>query len=193
MSVGLPHNPPIPEFAAPIPMTTRQISDDWVQQTRGLRIDRDGYSPQLEQNSVARNTIVEENMVCCVPISFSWMSRSSWCFALLSFMVFLSDPIVHGSRSWPYDEPIHSASTTYSVSSEFTSSVSWDASASLAPATVASTVSGALSSAICTTNTYAYSRMFSAIVPAAATSTSVSDSWPSKYSSCTSSVWLCDK
>ncbi|KAK7689153.1 hypothetical protein QCA50_007844 [Cerrena zonata] len=62
MSVGLPHNPPIPEFAAPIPMTTRQISDDWVQQTRGLRIDRDGYSPQLEQNSVARNTIVEENM-----------------------------------------------------------------------------------------------------------------------------------
>lgn len=98
MSVGLPHNPPIPEFVAPIPMTTRQISDDWVQQTRGLRIDRDGYSPQLEQNSVARNTIVEENMVCCFRL-FQLNIAFILIFALLSLMVFLSDSIVYGSRS----------------------------------------------------------------------------------------------
>lgn len=74
MSMGFPPcSSPMPEFAAPIPITTRQVSEDWVARTRRLSIDRDGYNPQLEHNAVARGTIAEENMVC----SFSFLSSNS--------------------------------------------------------------------------------------------------------------------
>ncbi|CAL1703744.1 unnamed protein product [Somion occarium] len=65
VSLGI-HNPipvarPLPSYAAPSPVQTRQLSEDWVVQTRGLRIDRDGCSPQLEHGSMLANIILEES------------------------------------------------------------------------------------------------------------------------------------
>ena len=41
---GLPSPMPTPP-----PLTTRQLSEDWVSRTRGLRIDRDRVSPTIEE------------------------------------------------------------------------------------------------------------------------------------------------
>ena len=78
-------------------MSTRQVSDDWVAQTRGLRIDRDGYSPHLEQNPITVATITEENMVCpftCFCPKLCVHLGASLSFCLLRCLATL--PIVYG-------------------------------------------------------------------------------------------------